>query len=968
MILALIDSEKIKKKTNLPLNANNNHFNKYYMLNLEWLLSYNNFYNLNNLYNHLINNKTIEKIVNNDYTFPNEKLIEKVIPYIDSKYKNTINKNNSYLSYLNKEKIFNAKYEEVKINKGNVIKNYMGFILISEETMKSLTKEFSLRYYDNSCECAFGEQKIFVKIVNYSQMIIEIGSISNEKNIFTPKYLFSYSNQSYLNYGGSELLRLGYREYINYYLLFNNDNYTPIFDANGNIIGDAILYNHQIKDYSKFQINDQLKSMIKLYFNYSQLRYSGKEIKQREYYLFNEEFLKKYKELYNYEMIADALKANNNINPIFNEKGEINEKKLTIIIKNSCNELNKILNEQETNNNIQIINEREPNINIDNSSQLMYYNNFEMININLIEKSSPLAQNQNYKCTCFLISNYVLIVLPTNLNNKYNCIVEVGKINKDNIFNAYYLMEYKDNNHFINYLHYIFNTFGFDTFLETLQFNNGPCISLNDGNDQYCGKIYNLGIKGNNNLPNQSSTRNNNNNSNRNNTPVNYNFQNNAQNNINVQNQNNKKIIFNGIPQGSNSINSEKLENFKNIIGDTIIVPASSFKSIKEEFPYHQGIALRNVGATCYMNATLQCLCNIEKLVSYFKYHQTIEKYIKNHGKSTLTYSFKYLVENLWQSPGNKYILPECNGKNSNNKYFSPTGFKDKISKMNPLFQGVQANDAKDLVNFIIMTLHDELNRITKNPDLNKNNLIIDQTNPIKVFQNFANSFAKENKSIISDLFYAMNGTSTQCSNCTEIKYNFQNYFFLIFPLEEVRKFKIQKFMNNSQNMMFMNPLLFQQNLNQLSNSQSVNMDDCFQYNEKIEFFTGENAMYCNRCKGQFNAYYSTKLYYGPEILIIVLNRGKGIEFNVKLEFTEIINLSQYFQLNNFGCVYNLIGVVTHMGESGASGHFIANAKSPIDGQWYTYNDDLVYKVENFKKQIIDYAMPYILFYQKANA
>jgi len=95
---------------------------------------------LNNLYNQLINNKIIENIVNNDYTLSNEKLIEKVIPFIDSKYKNTNSKNNSYLPYLNNEIIFNAKYEEVKINKGNVIKNYMGFILISEETMKSLTK------------------------------------------------------------------------------------------------------------------------------------------------------------------------------------------------------------------------------------------------------------------------------------------------------------------------------------------------------------------------------------------------------------------------------------------------------------------------------------------------------------------------------------------------------------------------------------------------------------------------------------------------------------------------------------------------------------------------------------------------------------------------------------------------------------------------------------------------------------
>jgi hypothetical protein len=67
MILVLIDSEKIKKKTNLPLNANNNKFNKYYLLNLEWFLSYIKLYNLNELYTKLNNNKIIENLVNKDY-------------------------------------------------------------------------------------------------------------------------------------------------------------------------------------------------------------------------------------------------------------------------------------------------------------------------------------------------------------------------------------------------------------------------------------------------------------------------------------------------------------------------------------------------------------------------------------------------------------------------------------------------------------------------------------------------------------------------------------------------------------------------------------------------------------------------------------------------------------------------------------------------------------------------------------
>ena len=237
MILALIDSEKIKKETNLPLNSNNNKFNNYYLLNFEWLFSYIKLYNLNELYNKLINNKIIENIVNNNYNLSNEKLIEKVIPNIDSKYKNPIkNKEDNYLNFVKNENNFNVKYEEVKINKEKIIIYYTGFILVNEETIKPLAKEFNFRYDNNSSECLFGDNKILVKIFNNYQMTIEIGSISNENNIFTPRYFFSYTNISYLNYSMSELMRLGYREYINCNLLFNNDYYSPIFDAKGNIM------------------------------------------------------------------------------------------------------------------------------------------------------------------------------------------------------------------------------------------------------------------------------------------------------------------------------------------------------------------------------------------------------------------------------------------------------------------------------------------------------------------------------------------------------------------------------------------------------------------------------------------------------------------------------------------------------------------------------------------------------------
>ena len=151
-----------------------------------------------------------------------------------------------------------------------------------------------------------------------------------------------------------------------------------------------------------------------------------------------------------------------------------------------------------------------------------------------------------------------------------------------------------------------------------------------------------------------------------------------------------------------------------------------------------------------------------------------------------------------------------------------------------------------------------------------------------------------------------------------------------------------------------------------LLNANQVDIFDCFEFNQKAERFFGENAMYCNNCRAQLPSIYQTFLYTAPEILILVLNRGVGIQFKIKLNFPEILDLRAYFEASQMvGGIYELIGVVTHMGESGSSGHFVATCKSPIDHKWYQYNDDLVFYQSDFQKQILNYAMPYILFYQK---
>ena len=177
------------------------------------------------------------------------------------------------------------------------------------------------------------------------------------------------------------------------------------------------------------------------------------------------------------------------------------------------------------------------------------------------------------------------------------------------------------------------------------------------------------------------------------------------------------------------------------------------------------------------------------KIFKFFKYNpHTIELVRKN--KNNLTASFKLLIEKLW---------PNENKQLSQKKYYPPEEFKKKISDMNPLFKGIAANDAKDLVNFIIMTLHEELNKV-KNKDINVNDELFDQRNKQEIFDYFIKNFALKNQSVIRDLFYSTNCTITQCLNCNNQLYNYQIYFFIVFPLEEVRKFKSQ-FINNQFNM-----------------------------------------------------------------------------------------------------------------------------------------------------------------------
>ena len=85
------------------------------------------------------------------------------------------------------------------------------------------------------------------------------------------------------------------------------------------------------------------------------------------------------------------------------------------------------------------------------------------------------------------------------------------------------------------------------------------------------------------------------------------------------------------------------------------------------------------------MNAVLQCLCHIEKLVNYFKYDRFVIDVIQENNfkypnqKNLLISSFKYLVESLWPTIYEFIVKNTLENENQNNPSFSPVEFKEKI-------------------------------------------------------------------------------------------------------------------------------------------------------------------------------------------------------------------------------------------------------------------------------------------------
>ena len=343
-------------------------------------------------------------------------------------------------------------------------------------------------------------------------------------------------------------------------------------------------------------------------------------------------------------------------------------------------------------------------------------------------------------------------------------------------------------------------------------------------------------------------------------------------------------------------------------------------------------VGLNNVGSTCFMNATLQCLLHISELNSYF-----LTEYPNDHlvlNSKNASSDTKGNISLAYYNVVNGVYLQNLQYFNNPYMYnsFAPRDFKEILGSYNSQFRFYEANDSKDLILYLLQTFHEELNYFGDKafpvamPRPN-------QENRPETFNYFMTTYNIQNFSIISKLFYGTYENTIKCCNCNRVYFSYQKFEFISFSTYNYR------------NSVF-------------------NIYNGFQDNQNTQYLRGNNQYFCPACQSLQNGETCCKIIQPPSKLIINIDYGKNKIYQVRrLIFDEMIDITRFINFN-FGknIIYQISGVCTHLGSSGPSGHYIAYCRNKQNGLWYNFNDSCVRQVQ---KDEIYNGSPYLLLYEK---
>eukprot|EP00798_Chlamydomonas_sp_ICE-L_P020878 gene20878-27720_t len=187
-----------------------------------------------------------------------------------------------------------------------------------------------------------------------------------------------------------------------------------------------------------------------------------------------------------------------------------------------------------------------------------------------------------------------------------------------------------------------------------------------------------------------------------------------------------------------------------------------------------QGLAgLSNLGNTCFMNSSLQCLSHSLPLMNYFltlKYLEDINRTNLLGMKGELADGFAHLLQNLWMG-GVQHVCPR--------------GFKQAIGNFAPQFSGYAQHDSQEFLGFMMDGLHEDLNRVLKKPYIEEKDA--NGRDDVELAAEAWSNYKARNDSFLVDHFQGLYKSTLNCPNCEHASMKFDPFMYLSLPLPESR-------------------------------------------------------------------------------------------------------------------------------------------------------------------------------------